>query len=111
MVNVDHPLRFMVECFMLMVNSLRFDGQLRQFDLVGAQSSGLGAYHPPSHPGQDFEKLLSDQAKGPGARGQGPGGQDHPCHFVARNSWGLWQELALNILNILAYCQTNLELM
>ena len=90
MVNVDHPLRFMVECFMLMVNSLRFDGQLRQFDLVGAQSSGLGAYHPPSHPGQDFEKLLSDQAKGPGARGQGPGarGPGSPMPFCCSKQLG-----------------------
>lgn len=75
MVNVDHPLRFMVECFMLMVNSLFYLILMVNFDsstfLVGAQSSGLGAYHPPSHPGQDFEKLLSDQATSGARDGQG----------------------------------------
>lgn len=97
---------------------LHVDGQLLilmvNFDsstfLVGAQSSGLGAYHLPSHPGQDFEKLLSDQAGG-----QGPGAKDGQgariTHAILLLETAGVCGRALNILNILAYCQTNLELM
>ena len=87
MVNVDHPLRFMVECFMLMVNSSFWwsTSTVRPF-WWGLNPPGLVPTTPQGHPGQDFEKLLSDQAGG-----QGPGmarGPGSPMPFCCSKQLG-----------------------